>query len=278
MMKKFNPKRPLWLYQLWEYLLLFDGKSEEERVLAYRYGWFIYSKNKLHFEDFAQLVIRRKWFIYLSLVYPILITMFSLLFALSVLRVEVWMLLPLALLFSGLTGAIIYVLIGNTLKNIRETKIFLTYVNPTLKIQNFREFENLEFWDQEGAESFYENIRAKRDFDLIESLPNRLDKTEKLLAIDILLGGPGTFNDLINKLSHDPKNCLTKEGIYRVLGEILAASSDNIKKDIIKGVKEIRTGDKLSPKRIDQLKNVKEVFFNAKLGIKANEIDQLMSR
>lgn len=277
-MKKFNPKRPLWQHQIWEYLLLFDGKSEEERVLAYRYGWFIYSKNKLHFEDFSKLLIRRKWFIYLSLVYPILITMFSLLFVLTVLRVEVWMVLPLALLFSGLTGAIIFILIGNTLKNIRETNIFLAYVNPTLKNNNFREFENLEFWDREGAETFYESMRAKRDFILIESYQNRLDKTEKLLAIDILLGEPGSFNDLINKLCHDPNNCLTKEGIYRVLGEILTVSSENVKKDITKGVREIRIGDKHSPKRIDQLKNVKEVFFNAKLGIKANEIDQMMSR
>ncbi|MDO9554940.1 hypothetical protein [Rhodonellum sp.] len=277
-MKKFNPKRPLWLYQLWEYLLLFDGKSEEDRVLAYRYGWFIYSKNKLHFEDFSRFLIRRKWFIYLSLVYPIMIALFSLLFALSFLKLEVWMILPLAFLFSGLTGTIIYMLIGNTLKNIRETKIFLTYVDPTHKINNFREFENLGYWDQEGAESFYENMRAKRDYVPIESFQNRLDKTEKLLAIDILLGEPGTFNELINKLCHDPKNSLTKEGIYRVLGEILTASSDNIKKDITKGVKEIRIGDKLSAKRIDQLKNVKEVFFNAKLGMKASEIDQMMFR
>jgi hypothetical protein len=58
-MKKFNPKRPLWQHQIWEYLLLVGGKSEEERVLAYRYGWFIYSKNKLHFEDFSKLLIRR---------------------------------------------------------------------------------------------------------------------------------------------------------------------------------------------------------------------------
>ncbi len=277
-MKKFNPERPLWVYQVWEYLLLFDGKLEEERILAYRYGWFIYSKHKFHFEDFSKLVLRRKWFINLVLVYPIIITLFSLMLALSILNVEVVRMVPLAILFSCLTGGIIYMLIGNTLKNIRETKIFLNYVNPALKIQNFREFENLDYGDPEGAETFYENMRAKRDYIPNESFQNRLDKTEKLLAIDILLGEPGTFNDLINKLCHDPKNCLTKEGIYRVLGEILTASSDNIKKDITKGVKEIRVGEKFSTKRIDQLKNVKELFFNAKLGLKANEIDQLISR
>lgn len=66
------------------------------------------------------------------------------------------------------------------------------------------------------------------------------------------------------------------EGIYRVLGEILTASPDNIKKEITKGVSEIRSGECLSPKRIDQLRNVKAVFNQSKLGIKASEIDRLI--
>jgi hypothetical protein len=69
---------------------------------------------------------------------------------------------------------------------------------------------------------------------------------------------------------------LSKEGIYRVLGEILTASPDNIKKDITRGVKEIRSGENLSTKRIDQLKNVKAIFHQSKLALKANEIEKLI--
>src|SRR5690554_6554563 len=230
-----NPNKPLWLYKLSEYLLLFDGKSEEERILAYRYGWHIFSKNKHHFEDFSKLVLRRKWFIYLSLIYPIIITALSLLLALSVLTLEVWMKLPLAIAFSGITAVIIYSLIGHTLKNIRETKIFLSYVDPSTKAANFREFESLNFNDLESAEIFYENMRAKKDYRPVQDIDTKLDKTEKLLAIDFLLGEPGSLNEIINKLCLDPNFNLTKEGIYRVVGEILSASPHNIKKDITRG-------------------------------------------
>lgn len=275
-MKNFDPERPLWLYQLWEYLLLYDGKSEEERLLAYRYGWLIYSKNKLHFEDYTNLLLRRKWFIYLSLVYPIILTAASLLLALSIWTVEVWMKVPIAVIFSILTAAIIYALIGNTLKNIRETKIFLAFLNPSVKIINFREFENMDCHDLESAELFYENMRAKRDYLSINVLEKGLDKTEKLLAIDFLLGEPGSLNDLINKMSLNPNSCLTKEGIYKVIGEVLSASPDNIKKEITKGIKEIRIGEKLSTKRMDQLRTVKSIFCKAKLVLKANEVDNLL--
>jgi hypothetical protein len=117
---------------------------------------------------------------------------------------------------------------------------------------------------------------AKQDYIPEESFINRLDKTEKLLAIDFLLGEPGKFNELINKLCLDPESCLTKEGIYRVLGEILAASPDNIKKDITNGIKEIRYGENLSAKRIDQLKRVKAVFSHSNLPLKAKEIQRLI--
>src|SRR5690606_20146423 len=244
-MKLLNPNKPLWLYKLSEYLLLFDGKTEEERIMAYRYGWHIFSKNKHHFEDFSNLVIRRKWFIYLSLIYPLIFTALSLLLALSVLTLEVWMKLPLSIVFSGITAVIIYSLIGSTLKNIRETKIFLSYVDPFAKAANFREFENLDFNELESAEAFYENIRAKKDYDPEEKIDAKLDKTEKLLAIDFLLGEPGTLNGLINKLCLDPRCSLTKEGIYRVMGELLAASPYNIKKDITKGIEEIRCAENL---------------------------------
>lgn len=273
-----NPNRPLWLYKLSEYLLLFDGSSEEERILAYRYGWHIFSEKKHHFEDFSTLVVRRKWFIYLCLIYPIIITTLSLLLALSVLTLTLWMKLPLAIVFSGITAIIIYSLIGRTLKNIRETKIFLNYVNPSNKAGNFREFESLGFNELESAEAFYENMRAKKDYGFIEDIDVKLDKTEKLLAIDFLLGEPGTLNDLINKLCLDLRYGLTKEGVYRVMGEILTASPHNIKKDITKGIEEIRSAGSLSIKRIDQLRNVKEVFTHSKLRAKADEIDRLISK
>jgi hypothetical protein len=275
-MKFLNPNKPLWLYKLSEYLLLFDGKSEEERIMAYRYGWHIFSENKHHFEDFSKLVVRRKWFIYLCLIYPIIFTAISLLLALSVLTIPLWMKLPLAIVFSGITALIIYTLIGSTLKNIRETKIFLNYVDPSNKAANFREFENLEFNDIESAEIFYENIRAKKDYSPIQSIDTKLDKTEKLLAIDFLLGEPGTLNDLINKLCLDPHCSLTKEGVYRVMGEVLTASPHNIKKDITKGIEEIRCAENLSTKRVDQLNKVKEVFIHSKLVLKAQEIDRLI--
>lgn len=275
-MKKFDPKRPLWLYKLREYLLLFDGSSEEERMLAYRYGWHTFSSNRQHFEDFARFIRRRKWFIYLSLIYPIILTFLSLLLAVSVLTIDVTLKVPMALIFSGITAGIIYNLIGNTLKNIRETCIFLKYVDPTEKLANFREFETLDFQDREGAQHFYENMREKRDYDFSEISESSLDKTEKLLAIDFLLGKPGTLNEMINKLCMGPNCSLSKEGVFRVLGEILSASPSNIKKDISGRVKEIRSGENLSPKRIDQLRNVKGIFSQAKLALKAFEIDRLI--
>ena len=275
-MKKFELNRPLWQYKLREYLLLFDSYSEEERILAYRYGWHIFSNNRNHFENFSHFIQRRKWFIYLSLIYPILLTFLSLLLAVSVLTIDVTLKVPIAIIFSGITAGIIYNLIGNTLKNIRETGIFLKYVDPAEKLPNFREFENLDFMDKVGAIQFYDNMRAKRDYSIIAADENELDKTEKLLALDFLLGGPGNLNELINKLCHHSTCKLTKEGVYRVLGEILAASPDNIKKDITKGVKEIRSGKSLGQKRIDQLTNVKAIFNQSKLALKANEIDKLL--
>jgi hypothetical protein len=71
-------------------------------------------------------------------------------------------------------------------------RIFLKFVDPAEKLSNFREFENLDFQDKDAAQLFYENMQAKRDYNLVEVPENRLDKTEKLLAIDFLLGGPGT--------------------------------------------------------------------------------------
>lgn len=119
-------------------------------------------------------------------------------------------------------------------------------------------------------------MRAKRDYPSVETSENKLDKTEKLLAIDYLLGGPGNLNELINKLCQDRNNCLTKKSVYKVLGEILATSPDNIKKDIIYGVKDIRIGNRLSSKRIDQLKTIKEIFSHANLKLKAGEVGKLI--
>jgi len=198
--------------------------------------------------------------------------------ALSNLKVEIILKVPLALLFSGITAGIIYSLIGNTLKNIRETGIYLKYVDPTEKLVNFREFEDLDFQDKVAAQLFYESMRAKRDYAEIETSENKLDKTEQLLAIDFLLGRPGTLNEVINKLCLDPNCSLSKEGVYRVLGEILSASPDNIKKDITTGVKRIRSGKNQSDKRIDQLRNVKTIFFQSKLALKADEIDRLIEK
>src|SRR5690606_22326484 len=200
---------------------------------------------------------------------PMAFTALSILLALSVLTIPFWMKLPLALLFSGAKALIIYTLIGSTVKNIRETKIFLNYVDPSNKAANFREFEGLDFNGLASAEAFYENMRAKKDYSPIKDIDTKLDKTEKLLAIDFLLGEPGMLNDLINKLCLDQNSRLTKEGIYRVLGEILIASPHNIKKDVTRVIEEIRNAEKLSTKRIDQLKNVKEVFTHSKLTAKA---------
>lgn len=183
---------------------------------------------------------------------------------------------PLAIIFSGVTAGIIYNLIGQTLKNIRETQIFLRYVDPNEKLANFREFENLDFLDKETSLLFYENMRAKQDYSFIEISESKLDNTEKLLAIDFILGEPGTLNELINRLCLNPNCSLSKEGVYRVLGEILSASPNNIKKDIIRGVKEIRSGENLSSKRLKQLSNVKAIFTQSKLALKANEIDSLI--
>lgn len=276
-MKKFDPNRPLWLYKLREHLLLFDCHSEEERMLAYRYGWHIFSINRQHFEDFKSFIRHRERFMYFFLVYPILAVFFVSLVLLSALPVEAILKVPMAIIFAGIAAGMIHNLIGNTLKNIRETTIFLNYVDPTVKMANFLEFENLDFLDEEGAPVFYENMRAKRDCAPTGAFKNKLDKTEKLLTIDFLLGEPGTLNELINKLCLDQNSGLTKEGVYRVLGEVLTASPDNIKKDIAKGVKEIRIGNRLSSRRVDQLRNVKEIFTRSKLTKKADEIDGLFT-
>lgn len=61
-----------------------------------------------------------------------------------------------------------------------------------------------------------------------------------------------------------------------MLGEILSASPSNIKKDITRGVKEIRSGENFSQKRLEQLSNIKAIFNQSKLALKANEIDRLI--
>ena len=59
-MKKFDPKMPLWQYKLREYLLLYDGSIEEDRLLAYRFGWQVFSIHRHHFEDYSNFVRRHE--------------------------------------------------------------------------------------------------------------------------------------------------------------------------------------------------------------------------
>src|SRR5690606_40598405 len=113
-------------------------------------------------------------------------------------------------------------------------------------------FESLSFNELESAEAFYENMRAKKNYNSPEVTDTKLDKTEKLLAIDFVLGEPGMLNDLINKLCLDQNSRLTKEGIYRVLGEILIGSPHNTKKYVTRGLEESRREWKFTKKSSGQ--------------------------
>ena len=65
-----SKKHPFGITSLGSICCCLNGYSEEERILAYRFGWYIFSSNRQHFEDFSNFIRRRKWFINLSLVYP----------------------------------------------------------------------------------------------------------------------------------------------------------------------------------------------------------------
>lgn len=56
-----------------------------------------------------------------------------------------------------------------------------------------------------------------------------------------------------------------KKGVFRLFREISSASPDKSKRKITRVVIESRIGDKLSAKRIDQLKNVKKISVTQKV-------------
>ncbi|WP_268034858.1 hypothetical protein [Algoriphagus sp. PAP.12] len=272
-MKKFGSDLSLGQYKAKESFWYFDELSEEERILAYRLGWQIFDRHKMFFEDFSAFH-RRRGYLLQSLGYLIALTLFAAVFFIILVHPSV---LKYALGLFVFAGSIMtfIVILGKARKNLRETKRFFNYIDPIVKPENHKAFLNLDLDDHEGAEAFYSNLRKGIDYkeeliDLVE-----YDKTISLLAIDFLLGSPGSLNELKQKaLQQDPE--LTSGGFDKVISSVIGGTDRGIRDYFSKISHDILTTKDLSGKRKEQLFKVREIFVKAGLKRKVASIDDFI--
>ncbi len=271
-------------YRIREYFTIYDEYSGEERVRFYRLGWHVFLNNSKSFEQYESFLIGRTevWNYLFSI--PIYSVIATAIFLVIYNRQLNWSGFLISFAFIGILSFIRLVLLRKASNNQAQTKAFLSFIHPEKKKTNFTYFEGIDINDDQSAKQFYLALLKKEDFipaikpeNINKEDKNYLDKTVKLLAIDLMLGSPGALNDMINKLINASEKKLTKTGIYRVLGKILSASPDNIKSTIERELVIIRT-DELPEQRIKQLQAVRNLFAEANLNLLANEVDSLLLR
>jgi hypothetical protein len=130
--------------------------------------------------------------------------------------------------------------------------------------------------DFKGAEIFYSNLRKGFDYkeeqiDVIE-----YDKTISLLAIDFLIGKPGSLNDLKQKLLQQDLE-LTGGGFDKVVSSVIGGTDRGVRDYFSKISNEILTAKELSGKRKEQLFRVREIFVKAGLKRKVASIDDFIA-
>ena len=272
-MKKFGSNLSLGQYKAKESFWYFDELSEEDRILAYRLGWQIFDQNKMFFEDFSAFH-KRKAYLLQSLGYLIAVTLFAAVFFIILVHPSV---LKYAFGLFVLAGSIMtfIVIMGKARKNLRETRRFFDYIDPLIKPNNYKEFLNLDLNDFEGAEVFYSNLRKGIDYQEEQIEVVEYDKTISLLAIDFLIGTPGSLNDLKQKaLQQDLE--LSSGGFDKVISSVIGGTDRGIRDYFSKISHDILTTKNLSGKRKEQLFKVREIFVNAGLKRKVASIDDFI--
>ena len=167
------------------------------------------------------------------------------------------------------------VIMGKSRKNLRETKRFFNYIDPIDKPDNFKAFQSLQLNDEEGAETFYSNLRKGNDYQEEQIEIVEYDKTVSLLAIEFLIGNLGELNDLKQKaLQQDPE--LSSGGFDKVVSSVMGGTDRGVRDYFSKISNEILTTKKLSSKRKEQLFKVREIFVKAGLNEKVASIDDFM--
>ena len=272
-MKNFDPNLSLGQYKAKELFWYFDELPEEERILAYRLGWQVFDENKMFFEDFSAFH-KRKGMLLQSLGYVLALTLFLSVFFIVLVHPSV-----LKYAFGGfvLAGSLMtfLVIMGKSRKNLRETKRFFNFIDPIDKPENFKAFHSLELNDEEGAETFYSNLRKGNDYPEEQIEIMEYDKTVSLLAIELMLGELGILNDLKQKLLHSDRSI--KSGAFdKVISNVVGGTDRGVRDYFSKISPEIADSNNLSPKRKEQLFKVKEIFNNAGLREKAGFIDDFI--
>lgn len=272
-MKKFGSNLSLGQYKAKESFWCFDELSEEDRILAYRLGWQIFDQNKMFFQDFSTFH-KRKGYLLQSLGYLIAVTLFAAVFFIILVHPSI---LKFAFGLFVLAGSIMtfIVIMGKARKNLRETKRFFDYIDPITKPYNYKEFLNLDLNDFEEAEVFYSNLRKGIDYQEEQIELVEYDKTISLLAIDFLIGNPGSLNDLKQKaLQQDLE--LTSGGFDKVISSVIGGIDRGIRDYFSKISHDILTSKDLSGKRKEQLFKVREIFVKAGLKRKVASIDDFI--
>ncbi|WP_462265739.1 hypothetical protein [Mucilaginibacter sp.] len=277
MVKQLSYNISLSRYQLHEYLALYDEHTGVERILFYRLGWSVFFGNSKSFNQFASFLnsrIRLKNYLF-SIPFYFLISIIIALLIVFNHQIN-WVAIVFGLGFSLALLWIRYYLLSRAENNGLQTKEFLTFIDPEKKKGNFFYFESLDINDYESAKVLYQQLLRKEDIPVFAPEVNaEMDKTIKLLALDFLLGAPGAMQEWVNKLQASSDSKLSKAGIYKVLGKILGASSDNVKAMIEKDLLTIRSTEPSSP-RAKQLLAVKNIFVDANLPLVANEVDKVV--
>lgn len=273
-MKKFESDISLGEYKAKESFWYFDELSEEERVLAYRLGWHVFDSNKMFFEDFSAFH-RRRGYLLQGLVYLIAGTLLVSTFFIVLVH-------PSALKYAFglfvLAGSIMafIVIMGKARKNLRETSRFFNYIDPVGKPENYKAFLSLELNDHVGAEEFYSNLRKGIDYQEEQIEVVEYDKTISLLAIDFLIGKPGSLNDLKQKLlQQDPD--LSSGGFDKVVSSVIGGTDRGVRDYFSKISSEILNAKELSGKRKEQLFKVREIFVKAALKRKVASVDDFIA-
>lgn len=280
-MTKINPNISLAKYKFHEFMTLYDSYSKVDRVLYYRLGWQVFYNHDKSFEEYTEFILKKnvyKFFIW-DVPFISIISLISLL-TIYVIRmgsqINWWVLI--VTLFFILVFFIIYLGLPNSTKNNRDqSRKFFEFINNKNKKSNFNYFNALELDDKASSKILFDHFKINQDIQSTNEISSNYDKTVKLLALDFLLGLPGTLREHINLLNAKSVIKLSKSGIYKVLAVLIGANSDNIK-SMVESNELIDIRNNTSNTREEQLLKVKEIFKEAKLSLLVNEVDKVLEK
>lgn len=167
------------------------------------------------------------------------------------------------------------VIMGKARKNLRETRRFFDFIDPIKKLENHKVFLSLGLDDYKGAEAFYSNLRKCIDYQEEQIQVVEYDKTISLLAIEFLIGEPGSLNVLKQKaLQKDVE--LTSGGFDKVISSVIGGTDRGVRDYFSKISMDVLSAKELSGKRKEQLFKVREIFAKAGLKRKVATVDDFI--